>query len=87
MFDSNIYATLFDVIDPKYRGSATGLMLTSIFFVGAFAPVILGWAKDSIGLTQAMSWLSLGFVIGGLILLAAAMFSYRKDFFEESLNA
>ena len=83
IFDSNIYATLFDVIEPKYRGSATGLMLTCIFFVGAFAPVILGWAKQTIGLTTAMSYLSIGFVIGGVVLLVAALTSFKDDFINE----
>ena len=49
IFDSNIYATLFDVIEPKYRGSATGLMLTCIFFVGAFAPGHPERAKQTVG--------------------------------------
>ncbi|HQA39272.1 MAG TPA: MFS transporter, partial [Kiritimatiellia bacterium] len=73
----------FDVIEPKYRGSATGLMLTCIFFVGAFAPVILGWAKQTIGLTTAMSYLSIGFLIGGVVLLVAALTSFKDDFINE----
>jgi sugar phosphate permease len=86
-FDSNIYATLFDVVEPRYRGSATGLMLTCIFFVGAFAPVLLGWAKQTVGLTAAMTLLPIGFVLGGIALLVAAATSYRKDYYDESARA
>ena len=74
------------MVEPRYRGSATGLMLTCIFFFGAFAPVILGWAKQTVGLTTAMALLSIGFVIGGVALLIAAMTSYHKDFYDESAN-
>jgi MFS family permease len=49
VYDSNLYAVLFDVIEPRYRSSAVGLMLSFVFFVSAFAPVALGWAKTTIG--------------------------------------
>ncbi|MFO7937329.1 MAG: MFS transporter [Kiritimatiellia bacterium] len=86
VYDSNVYASLFDVIEPKYRASATGLMLTFVFFIGAFAPVVLGWAKDTVGLTKAMSYLSLGYVLGGIILVIASLTTLHDDFYDESLE-
>ena len=86
VYDSNVYATLFDVIEPRYRASATGFMLTMVFFVGAFAPVILGWAKQTVGLTTAMSLLSLGYLLGGIILVIASLTTYKKDFYDESVE-
>jgi len=83
IYDSNLYATLFDVIEPRYRSSAVGIMLCFVFFVSAFAPYVLGWAKMTIGLSTALSALSLSYVIGGAILLAAWKFSFRKDYHEE----
>ena len=83
VYDSNLYATLFDVIEPRYRSSAVGIMLCFVFFVSAFAPVVLGWAKTTIGLSTALSALSLSYVIGGAILLAAWKFTFRKDYYDE----
>lgn len=85
-FDSNIYATLFDVVEPRYRSSATGLMLTCIFLVGGIAPVILGWAKKTVGLTAAMSFLSIGFIIGAAALLIAVFTAFDKDFYDENAH-
>ncbi|MCX6909232.1 MAG: MFS transporter, partial [Verrucomicrobia bacterium] len=43
VYDSNLFAALFDVIPPRYRSSATGLMLSCAFTVGATSPVLLGY--------------------------------------------
>ena len=83
IYDSNLYATLFDVIEPRYRSSAVGLMLCFVFFVSAFAPVVLGWAKTTIGLSAGLSSLSLAYVAGGLILLVARLATFRRDYVDE----
>jgi len=84
VYDSNLYAVLFDVVEPRYRSSAVGIMLAVVFFAGAFAPVALGWAKTTIGLTTALAYLSLAYIIGGLVLLAAAKLSFKRDFYDEA---
>jgi len=84
VYDSNLYAALFDVIEPRYRSSAVGLMLAVVFFFSAFAPVVLGWAKVKIGLSAALSMLSLAYVIGGLILLFARNRTFMRDYYDES---
>ena len=86
IYDSNLYATLFDVIEPRYRSSAVGIMLCFVFFVSAFAPYVLGWAKMTVGLSTALSALSLSYVIGGAILVAARLTTFHKDYFDESAH-
>lgn len=83
IYDSNLYATLFDVIEPRYRSSAVGIMLCFVFFVSAGAPYVLGKAKMTIGLSTALSALAASYVIGGLILLAARFLTFRKDYYDE----
>jgi dipeptide/tripeptide permease len=85
VYDSNLYAALFDVIEPRYRSSAVGLMLAVVFFFSAFAPVVLGWAKVKIGLSAALSMLSLAYVIGGLILLFARNRTFMRDYYDENV--
>jgi fucose permease len=75
VYDSNLFAALFEVLEPKYRSSGTGIMLSFAFVVGAFAPVLLGWVKDTFSLSQGIS--ALGFVYLGsslLVLLALKVF-------------
>lgn len=84
VYDSNLYATLFDVIEPRFRSSAVGLMLAFVFFVSAFAPVVLGWAKTTIGLSTALSLLSLAYVAGGVVLLIARMTTFHRDYVDET---
>ena len=87
IYDSNLYAVLFDVVEPRYRSSAVGIMLSFVFFVGAFAPVALGWAKTTIGLTAGLSWLALVYAVGGIILVVARIATFRKDYHDESAVA
>ena len=83
IYDSNLYAALFDVIEPRFRASAVGIMLAVVFFVSAFAPVALGWAKSTIGLTAGMALLSLAYFIAGLIILLALKTTFHRDYYDE----
>jgi MFS family permease len=87
VYDSNLFATLFDVIEPRYRASAVGSMLAMAFLVGAFAPLVLGWAKSSIGLTAALASLSLAYMGGGILLFIATRISFKKDYYDETKEA
>ncbi|HNX34566.1 MAG TPA: MFS transporter [Kiritimatiellia bacterium] len=87
IYDSNVYVVIFDVIAPRYRSSAMGVMLAVMFGAAAFAPVVLGWAKETVGLSTALSALSIAYVIGGAILVAARLFTFRKDYYDESAPA
>ena len=84
VYDSNLYATLFDVVEPRFRASAVGIMLAVVFFFSAFAPVALGWAKETIGLSTALAMLSLAYVAGGLVLLIARLKTFNRDYYDEN---
>jgi MFS family permease len=82
IYDSNLFASLFDVIKPQYRASATGLMLSFAFLVGAFSPTILGIMKTHFGLSAGLSSLSGFYVLGGIIILVARSLWFKKDHVE-----
>lgn len=86
IYDSNLYAALFDVIEPRFRASAVGIMLAFVFFVSAFAPVALGWAKSTIGLTAGMASLSLAYLVAGLIIFLAVKTTFHRDYYNEARN-
>lgn len=82
IYDSNLFASLFDVIKPQYRATATGLMLSFAFLVGSFSPTVLGFLKSRFGLSFGLASLSVAYVLGGAIILIACALFFRKDYEE-----
>lgn len=78
-YDSNIVASLYEVVSPTIRSSAYGLMLACAFLIGASAPYWLGRLKPTLGLTTGLASLSAVYVLGGLLILGAAFFFFKKD--------
>ena len=78
-YDSNIFASLYEVVPVKIRSSASGLMLMCAFLAGAFSPYILGILKPTLGLTLGLSLLSIAYVLGGLMIITAALVFFKKD--------
>lgn len=79
LYDSNLFAALFDVIPPRYRSSATGLMLSFAFITGAASPVLLGYVKQRFGLSVGLSSLGLVYVFGSAMVFVALRTCFRKD--------
>jgi MFS family permease len=82
IYDSNIFAALYDVIEPRIRSTATGLMLMFAFVTGASAPYILGKIKPILGLAWGLSALSLVYIFSALCIFIAVRFFYKKDIIE-----
>jgi len=80
-FDANTYAVLYDVTPEKLHASCASAMITTGFAVGAFAPVVLGAMKASLGSFGAtFPVLALIWVVCGVLMLAIAKISYQKDY-------
>jgi MFS family permease len=80
IYDSNLFASLFDVIKPQYRATATGLMLSFAFLVGSLSPTVLGFLKAHFGLPFGLASLSASYVLGGIVILAARGLFFKKDY-------
>jgi MFS family permease len=85
IYDSNIFAAIFDVVESRARGTAAGLMNTVGWGGGALGPVIVGWlsqhgrhATEMENMSEAISLCSGIYVAGALLLFAAAMRA-KKD--------
>ena len=78
-YDSNIVASLYEVVSPKIRSSAYGLMLACAFLIGAFAPYLLGVLKPTLGLTAGLACLSGVYVLGSLFIGSGAVWFFDKD--------
>lgn len=80
-FDANTYAVLYDVTPPHLHASCSSAMITTGFAVGAFAPVVLGAMKDSMGSLQAtFPLLGVIWVACGLLMAVVSFTSYQKDY-------
>jgi len=78
-YDSNLWTALFDVVEPRFRASAIGLMLAWSFLFGAFAPLIMGWTKGVFGLGASVSALAFVYLAAGLIVVVAQNTCFKKD--------
>ncbi len=87
LYDSNLFAALFDVIPPRYRSSATGLMLCCAFTVGATSPVLLGWVKQHINLSIGLSSLAFVYLLGGALIFIATKVFFAKDYHQEKVES
>jgi len=83
-YDSGIFASLFDVIEPRARGAAAGLMNTVGWGGGALGPLFVGFALKYGGKPSAVGNMSDAIAFGALFYLAgtacliAAMWLLRK---------
>jgi len=72
-YDSGIFASLFDVIEPRARGSAAGLMNTVGWGGGALGPLFVGFASKYGHRPTEIENMSDAIALGGIIYLVAAI--------------
>ncbi len=82
IYDSNLFAALFDVIEPRYRASSMGIMLAFAFIIGALAPVVLGWLKTVAGLEAGLMLLSALFFAGGILIFIGLKCFFYKNYYK-----
>jgi MFS family permease len=81
-FEVNTHASLFDVVAPKYRSTAVGLMTMLAFFLGALAPVLMGYLYDAWGLRGfEVGFAIIGgvYAVGGALMLVSFFFTFNRD--------
>ena len=71
-YDSGIFASLYDVIEPRARGTAAGLMNTIGWGGGALGPLYVGFASKYGSKPTAVENMSSAISFGALFYLAAA---------------
>ncbi len=84
VYDSNLFAAPFEVIEPRYRASAVGLMLACAFVMGASAPALLGWMADHMSMSTAMASMAAVYFLSGVVVLIARYTTFAGDAIDES---
>lgn len=80
VYDSNIFAALFDVVPPHLRSSATGLMVCGGFSVGAISPLLLGYIKEHVGLGVGLSGLAIVYLFAAAAIFVAVKLFLPRDY-------
>jgi len=85
LYDSNIFAALFDVVEPRARGTAAGFMNTVGWGGGALGALVVGWvskhgrhATEVDNMSEAIALCSLIYVISASLLISA-VFTAKRD--------
>ncbi|HEY4245232.1 MAG TPA: MFS transporter [Lacunisphaera sp.] len=86
LYDANIFASLYDVIEPRARASAAGIMNTVGWGGGALGPLAVGLAtkygrhqKDIDNMSEAIAFGGVIYVAAAMVLLVAAFGFARRD--------
>lgn len=79
LYDSNLFASLYEVVRPEARATATGFMLAAAFLVGGSAPLAVGWISQRMGLGPALSATSFCYLGAALMLLLTCALWFRRD--------
>ena len=77
---SSAHASLFEVIEPKYRASAVGALVMAAFLIGAAAPWLMGFLCDrGLSMSSVFAGYSLAYVVGGLAVGLGLLVFFNRD--------
>lgn len=78
VYDSNLMASLFDIIPQRCHASGAGVMLCFAFVFGSLSPVVLGVLKESFSASIGLASLAAFYLAGALAVFAARRIAYRR---------
>lgn len=78
LYDANIWASLYDVVSTRDRGTALGLMNATAWLSGGAGTILVGWAAIRIGLAQSIAATSVIYLAIGLLLALVARSSNKS---------
>ena len=79
VYDSNIYASLFEVVKPRYRAAAVGVFGCGGSIIGASGPAVLGWMNAHFTMSSGIASLSVFAFAGAVVIGFARVFFFQRD--------
>ena len=80
LYDANIFASVFDVVRPEARGTATGFMnMVGWLGGGGTAPLVIGFIAERTNLGTAISMAAGVYVIAGVLLVIGVVGFVARD--------
>jgi predicted MFS family arabinose efflux permease len=77
IYDANIFASLYDVVAVKQRGTAAGMMNSLGWLGGGFAPIAIALAASRYGMGASISGTAFVYCLSGVFMLVAARYWTR----------
>ena len=88
MYDSNIFASAFDVVPVESRGTVSGLMNCVGWLIGGgLAPVLIGYLAVYISLGHAIALSAIVYILAGLLMIFAMRRFLTKDVNQARIDA
>lgn len=79
IYDSNIWASLYDVVPPSRRSSAVGMMNMIGWFGGSLGTFLIGvLVNQDVPMSMAIAWTAAIYVVVGLVLVTAGLLAPRR---------
>ena len=79
VYDSNLYASLFEVVKPRYRAAAVGVFGCGGSVIGASGPAVLGWMNSHFSMSAGIASLSVFALAGAVVIGIARIFFFKRD--------
>lgn len=87
-YDSGIFASLYDSVEPRARGTVVGWMNTVGWGGGAMGPWLVGWMAEHghretqiENMSEAISWGAVLYLLAALLLITAAFIRRKRPGF------
>ena len=77
VYDSNLMASLFDIIPQRYHASGAGIMLCFGFVFGSTSPVVLGLVKENFSSAAGLASLAAFYLVGAAVILSARRKAFK----------
>ena len=81
-FEVNTHASLFDVVAPKYRSTAVGLLNMLAFFFGGLSGLLIGRLSDAQGVRGFETGFAIMggvYAVAGCLMLISFFFTFRRN--------
>jgi MFS family permease len=85
LYDSNIFASIYDVVDLRARSTAAGLMNTIGWSGGSLGPIVVGWiashgsGSDVQNMSHAIAATGMVYILSAGLLLLVPLVSIKRD--------
>ena len=80
IYDSNLFAALFEVIPPRYHAAGAAIAFSFAFLFGSFSTTILGWMREHLSSQLGLASLAVVYLVGAVALAVARIFFFRRDY-------
>ncbi len=82
LFEVNTHASLFDVVAPRYRSTAVGMLNMLAFFFGGLSGLLIGWLSKTYGTNGfEIGFAAMGgvYAIAGVCMLCSLLFTFNRN--------